>query len=560
MSERKQLSLWITWLLIVPPFIYYIIENTLPLWQTSGLAILSFTALIMVASLFPIQIRYTSVIPFHGISLAIFLHFGLLIEILVTQIAILTTLFKLKISTDDVYRIPINGLIFIATSLGSASLFYLAGGTTGHFTVGMMIEMSVPILVYTFTFFVLNNLLLYLCHYYLFDMREVSFFDEAFKWQAISCLLIVLVGLALAMLYEEVGYIAVLITGIPIVSVFLILKIYNEDKKTTELLKQVSSFGHEVNDSLEVNTIIELFISTCSKIFPTQSILLFEQEDYNRLRPIYMSQSFDKDDLSEGDGVSKHVLQTGGSVLFTSRKQWEHLDSENVLLGNQSIMAAPCVRNHNIVAVITLTNQRKNVFQKSDQKVLEIIANYLSVAVQNARYIAQTKKDSECCGLTGLYNFNYFKKVLSDYEKLDTSYAIVIIDLDHFKSVNDTYGHQSGNDVLIQVAEILTQTIKDDGIVGRYGGEEFVILLDNAKLFEAFDVGERVRRAIEAKFFIVSDDLLKGEKKLINITASIGVATKLSEEDTPIEVLRNADRAMYTGAKQKGRNKVAQYS
>ncbi|UJW58505.1 sensor domain-containing diguanylate cyclase [Bacillus sp. A116_S68] len=558
MSERKQLSLWITWLVIVPPFIYYIIENTLHLWQTSWLAILSFTALIMVASLFPIQIRYTSVIPFHGISLAIFLHFGLLIEILVTQIAILTTLFRLKISTHDLHRIPINGLIFLATSLGSAALFYLVGGTTGHFTVGMMVEMAVPILVYTLTFFVLNNLLLYLCHYYLLGMREVSFFDEAFKWQAISCLLIVLVGLALAMLYEEVGYIAVLITGIPIVSVFLILKIYNEDKKTAELLKQVSSFGHEVNDSLEVNTIIELFISTCSKIFPAQSILLFEQEDYYDLRPIYMSQSLDKSALSEGDGVSKHVLQTGASVLFTSRKQWEHLDSENVLSGNQSIIAAPCIRNHNIVAVITLTNQRKNAFQRSDQKVLEIIANYLSVAVQNARYIAQTKKDSECCGLTGLYNFTYFKKILRDYEKLET-YAIVVIDLDHFKSVNDTYGHQSGNDVLIQVAEILTQTVKDDGIVGRYGGEEFVILLDNVQLFKAFEVGERVRRAIESKFFIVSDDLVKGEKKLINITASIGVASKSSEEETPIEVLRHADRAMYIGAKQKGRNKVAQY-
>jgi diguanylate cyclase (GGDEF)-like protein len=535
-------------------------ENTLHVWQNSWLSILSFTALIMVASLFPIQIRDASVIPFHGISLAIFLHFGLLIEILVTQIAILTTLFRLKISTHDVYRIPLNGLIFLATSLGSAALFYLTGGTTGNFTVGTMIEMPGPILVYTLTFFVLNNLLLYLCRFYLFSMREVSIFDDAFKWQAVSCSLIVLVGLALAMLYEEVGYIAVLITGIPIVSVFLILKIYNEDKKTTELLKQVSSFGYEVNDSLEFDDIIDLFIATCSKMFSAQEILLFEQEDYYQLRPVYMSESVDKLSLSEGDGISKHVLQTGASVLFTSRKQWKHLDLENALIASQSIIAAPCIRNYNIVGVITLTNEHRNVFQKSDQKVLEIIANYLSVAVQNARYIAQTKKDSECCGLTGLYNFSYFERVLNDCEKSEGSYAIVIIDLDHFKRVNDTYGHQSGNNVLIQVAEVLTQTIKEEGIVGRYGGEEFVILLDNIQLFDAFEVGERVRQAIESNFFMVSDDLVKGEKKLINITASIGVATKSSEEDSPIEVLRNADRAMYIGAKQKGRNKVAQYS
>lgn len=564
-SEKQQRIVWFIWLLTLPPFIYIVAEHTYDVLAASWLPVLSFTVLIIIASLFPIQIRSTSIVPLHGISLAIFLHFGLIIEILVTQIALFTTLTRLKISRNDLYRYPLNSLLLLATSLGAGGMFYLFGGVTGGVITGNFTQLLLPVLIYVVIFFFLNNGLIYLIRYYILGISTIKFFDEPMKWQALTGILIVPVGLTLAVLYEEMSYAAVLMIGIPIISVSLILKIINESKRTTALLKKVSAFGHEVNHSLDVETIINKFINTCNTIFPSNGIYLFERRPSGDLKPIYTHNPHARSNIKilYGDHISQYVFTKGVSCRFNSKKEWQELENENIYQGVQSVLSAPAIVNHTTVGVITLTSDRKNAFEKSHQMVLEIIANYLSVAVQNARYIEETKKESERCSLTDLYNYKYFENLLiEEYGEgvEENSYAIVLLDLDHFKLINDTYGHQSGNEVLAQVAAVLSETVGDLGVTARYGGEEFVVLLKNIRLPEASKTGEKLRRAIESHLFVVNADLDGGERKTVRLTASIGVAAKSDKNEEPLSVLRNADRAMYTGAKQKGRNKVAQFS
>jgi len=564
MPEGQSKFTWFLWLLILPPMLYFIAEETYEIWLISWVPIVSFTVLIIIASLFPVQIKKTSVTPLHGISLAIFLHYGLLAEVLLSQVALIVTLSRVKVSIQDSYRIPVNSLIFLLTSLGAGGLFFAFGGQLGgEVTLSRLEDFWLPILIYVISYILINNALIYLFRFHIAKVRDATFIDEALLWQMITGISILPLGIALAILYEDVGYVAVLLMGIPIASVSLILKIHNDSKKTAGLLKKASKFGYEVNDRLTEEEILKLFIDTCVKVFPNHGISLYECHKENTIRPIYHNDTSGKSDfkITQGDNVSKTVCQGRVSVLYSSKRQWRQFEPSHLKPNVQSILSTPSIRNNEVIAVVTITSDRNNAFKKEDQTLLEIISNYLTVALQNARYIDKTKHESERCMLTNLYNFKYFERLLLEEfssPSEEDDFAIILLDLDHFKNINDTYGHQSGNDVLVEVASVLLDTVEDEAVVARYGGEEFVVLVRNTTLDNAYSMAEKLRVAIETHSFQVSDDLENGEDKSIRITASIGVAMKIEDDESPISVLRNADRAMYTGAKQKGRNKVAQ--
>ena len=130
-------------------------------------------------------------------------------------------------------------------------------------------------------------------------------------------------------------------------------------------------------------------------------------------------------------------------------------------------------------------------------------------------------------------------------------------DIDFFKSVNDTYGHAAGDLVLKTVSRIIKLQLRDYDIAGRYGGEEFAILLPFTKLEEAKMVAERLRKAVENKKIDISKINTESSEKNISVTISLGVA-EYSKEDSEETLLQNADKALYK-AKENGRNRVEIY-
>ena len=130
-------------------------------------------------------------------------------------------------------------------------------------------------------------------------------------------------------------------------------------------------------------------------------------------------------------------------------------------------------------------------------------------------------------------------------------------DIDFFKSVNDTYGHAAGDLVLKTVSRIIKLQLRDYDIAGRYGGEEFAILLPFTKLEEAKMVAERLRKAVENKKIDISKINTESSEKNISVTISLGVA-EYSKENSEETLLQNADKALYK-AKENGRNRVEIY-
>lgn len=160
---------------------------------------------------------------------------------------------------------------------------------------------------------------------------------------------------------------------------------------------------------------------------------------------------------------------------------------------------------------------------------------------------------SKIDGLTNLYNRRHITEVLNHLEiKKESEYAVILMDLDHFKSINDQYGHEIGDRVLVQISAILARNVREQDTVGRFGGEEFILILNQHNLEDAYAVAERCRLQIQEQQI----DLNNGES--FNITASFGVA--LSKDNIgQDQIIRWADQALYL-AKEKGRNQVRQCS
>ncbi|QCR32226.1 histidine kinase N-terminal 7TM domain-containing protein [Lysinibacillus sp. SGAir0095] len=160
-------------------------------------------------------------------------------------------------------------------------------------------------------------------------------------------------------------------------------------------------------------------------------------------------------------------------------------------------------------------------------------------------------------GLTKIYNRRYFMdQSATILESIEKNAYVIMFDIDHFKIINDTYGHETGDIVLTQVAQLAKRRLRSQDIIGRYGGEEFVILLPEIELKESIELANAIRLTI-------TEALITTNNNSINVTASFGLApieiTPLDKGDIFKQALRNADQALYT-AKRNGRNTVQAYT
>ncbi len=156
-------------------------------------------------------------------------------------------------------------------------------------------------------------------------------------------------------------------------------------------------------------------------------------------------------------------------------------------------------------------------------------------------------------GLTGVFNRRYFdihiKQMIAKYHESPKPICMMMLDMDHFKEVNDNYGHPAGDAVLKTLASILKSSFRVTDLIARYGGEEFIVLLNNLDLKEGTEIAEKTRAAIEAADFVIPD-----RKKPLHKTTSIGIVQYV-DGDSPKTFIDKVDKALYE-AKETGRNKV----
>ncbi len=218
----------------------------------------------------------------------------------------------------------------------------------------------------------------------------------------------------------------------------------------------------------------------------------------------------------------------------------------------ESLLAVPLRARGRTLGALVLTGGR-GTFDASSRRVLEILANQAAATIQLIKDKEQQRQLAVRDGLTGLYNRRAFTELLgaaiaNEDRRPSGSLGLVILDLDHFKKLNDTYGHPAGDAALRSLARLLDQHLRKGDQAARYGGEEFVVILPGSDAEHTYGAAERLRSALEKHRFVF-------EGARIPLSASLGVAIWPGDGRDPEPLLAAADRALYA-AKQAGRNRV----
>lgn len=252
--------------------------------------------------------------------------------------------------------------------------------------------------------------------------------------------------------------------------------------------------------------------------------------------------------------AAREAFALDAAVLSNDRPDARHpLDAEARALGLRCCICLPLVSHANRLGVMLFYRDDRDAFSPDEIDTLITYASLASGAIENARLHAHVSEQAVTDALTGLPNRRYFDERLESEVGRANRYGkpltLAMLDIDHFKRINDAYGHAAGDAVLRQVAHVLLEQIRDADFVARYGGEEFVLILPETDVSRALFVAERIRQAVAAASLRLPDG------RELSVTASLGIAAFQGDNGSGDELLRHADRAMYA-AKEKGRNRV----
>ena len=234
--------------------------------------------------------------------------------------------------------------------------------------------------------------------------------------------------------------------------------------------------------------------------------------------------------------------------------------SEYILTPDKKIGVFPLISEGKLLGCI-VTKSMENILSAKEISYLEQLTNQTATTISRANVYAEILKHATLDALTGFNNRRQLeeriKQEVSSAKRQNRNLCAIMTDIDFFKSVNDTYGHACGDLVLKTVSRVIKLQLRDYDIAGRYGGEEFSIILPYTKLAEAKMVAERLRKAVEKTKIDVSKVNSDVLEKNIGVTISLGIA-EYTDGDDEKTILQKADKALYK-AKESGRNKAEIY-
>lgn len=239
-------------------------------------------------------------------------------------------------------------------------------------------------------------------------------------------------------------------------------------------------------------------------------------------------------------------LREGSTVVFTRDQVLENL---------QSMLVIPLIVSDKPIGTFIVAHRRPNQFGTERREMLEVVANQVAVTLQNASLYAQMEEMATTDGLTGLANHRTFQTRLDEtiarHRRQDRVFCLLLTDIDHFKSVNDTHGHPVGDEVLRQVARCFEDNLRETDVPCRYGGEEFAIILEDTDLEGARIIAERLREEVGKLAFT-------SEAGGFSCTISMGLTHWPADAGHKQELIELTDQALYH-SKHSGRNQVTAY-
>jgi diguanylate cyclase (GGDEF)-like protein/PAS domain S-box-containing protein len=325
--------------------------------------------------------------------------------------------------------------------------------------------------------------------------------------------------------------------------------------KEADILQKVAKV---VNSSLNQQEIFAIILEQLERVIEFDSAAIMLKNDDGS--EIVGGRGFE--DLNAVLGIQfPNNDTTPNTIVLTTREplimedapaQYEEF-SKLPHRGIHGWMGVPLTIQDRVIGLLSMDSKQTGHFTNEHARLAAAFASQVAITIENARLFQETQRLAITDPLTKCYNRRYFFDQ-ADREKdrsnrFDRPLSLIMLDLDHFKSINDSLGHRAGDQVLTNVVKIIQSELRTIDVLGRYGGEEFSILLPETSGEKAMAAAERIRKTIESRSMNI-------DRVSIHITASLGVAVYAPPEEVTIdELLDRADQAMYI-AKRSGRNQV----
>ncbi len=324
----------------------------------------------------------------------------------------------------------------------------------------------------------------------------------------------------------------------------------------TTILNDIASLAGSLQDFSEtVSSIFQIL----GKLFSYHlgSLLLFEEKELY----LYLNRPTTPQML---ENVASRVLEVASGYAWPSK---ENPSVARTILGEENLVGTgaekppelidvhlPLVAHRVPIGLLFLAGPPTPAFRRDTPSILNLVCNELVMIVDNARLYEDAKRMAITDGLTKIYNHRFFQELFEkEFRRslrYNTTFSLIMLDIDYFKKINDTYGHLFGDEILKDIAMIIKGCLRAMDILARYGGEEFAILLPETDLESAVQTAERIRLAVE------NHDFADPEGKPVRVTVSQGVTSYPAPgvEDRS-DMVAKADAALYE-AKEEGRNCV----
>ena len=334
-------------------------------------------------------------------------------------------------------------------------------------------------------------------------------------------------------------------------------------KDQADRLEVLYEIGKAITSTLKIDALLELIYTQLSKVSQSDAyfVALYLPETHQMdIRILYdEGKRYPPAIVDANDGLSSWIVEKKEPLLIKDlRKEIDTLSVRPILVGDKKLsrswLGVPLLAENNLIGLLAVASYTPDMFDNTDKLLMEQIGQQAALSIQNAHHYEEVTRQAKLDSLTGVSNHNHFIEVL--YQEAEVSLSaqsplsLIMLDIDHFKLYNDTYGHTIGDQVLRLTVQAIESHIKTTDTVGRWGGEEFGIVLPNASTTQANMVANRIRRTLsELSLFNVEG------KTLPKPTISQGIATIPDHTSSVNELVVIADRALYR-AKARGRDQV----
>jgi diguanylate cyclase (GGDEF)-like protein len=330
-------------------------------------------------------------------------------------------------------------------------------------------------------------------------------------------------------------------------SAFENAKLYEQSNFLINELRLINEITKRLNQSLRLNDICNFASNELITIFDADYCCIM-QTDKEKEKLIVQATNLPAiyhDMFTLEQGFGGIVYATKEPLIISD--YWENAKVKSKLMEmthSRSLIASPIIVNEEVIGVILVVHSKPNFFSYDNYKLLQVLSGHIGLAMTNASLHAEVRRMVITDNLTGLYVRHYLDEQANLMQKKDFCGSLILADIDNFKRVNDSYGHQVGDKILIQVSNIIKTSIRDSDIAARWGGEELAVYLPQVAIEQTLRIAERIRERVM-------------KETNPQVTVSCGVSDWNWEDDKiSVEALfYKADMALYQ-AKDGGRNQI----